>query len=156
MRLLTCLGGRDSRHYRPWDGGGSRHFVIFGGKLYQQFALCLPHQCVGDREQLVRATPKRLSPIELVFAHVEQSGLGSRLYFLRQVVPFDHWITRLSVDTIVPSMFQIGPADSMMRLVSLAFPTSPFSFLIERSAPVWVTVNVQPDQPHVVSSPSQL
>jgi hypothetical protein len=37
---------------------------------------------------------------------------------------------------MVPSMFQIGPALSDMGLVSFAWPTSPFSFLISRSAPV--------------------
>src|ERR1043165_7587016 len=69
----------------------------------------------------------QLYPILSIAFHDSFPRLGWSCYCLRQVVPFDHWMTRLSGEAITPSMFQIGPAASVMLLVNLPFPVSPTS-----------------------------
>src|SRR6516165_10095953 len=60
---------------------------------------------------------------------------------LRHLVPLDH---SMAPPWTTPSMFQVGPALSVVGLVTLACTCSPLSLLSSAVLPDWVIVNVCP------------
>jgi hypothetical protein len=103
-------------------GGRVRHFLEFLREFPQELALTLPDEPLA----ILRKSSARLRKSSACLNLSSTIGLsihGSRdvlAYCLRQVVPFDHWMTRLSDETTVPSMFHTGPKLTEMWLVSLA------------------------------------